>query len=141
MDDNIKTIKSSYDNEVDKLKSKTRDLKQSFTDQLYNLTMDSNQAIKVGAAALGVAIGGFLIYKLVSNAKAKKQKHTFAENGAIALTKMQSAGLGIVEMIKGAMASFILSIARDKIISFIERVNQKGNDAVEGLENAAAAKK
>lgn len=138
MEETVKPAKSAYSLEVDKLKQKTRELKDSFTNQLNQLTTDTNQAIKVGAIALGVAIGGYIVYRLVSSGGGKKKKYRESSEGSLPVAP-ERGGFDIVDMIKSAIATFILSIARERIIQFIERVNQKSDDATASADSVTTA--
>lgn len=138
MEETVKPAKSAYSLEVDKLKQKTRELKDSFTNQLNQLTTDTNQAIKVGAIALGIAVGGYIVYRLVSSGGGKKKKYREASEGNLPVAPEKS-GFDIVDMIKSAIASFILSIARERIIQFIERINQKSDEATASADSVTTA--
>lgn len=122
------TVKTSYKTEkssIQALREKTSELRKTITDQLGHLTADTNQIIKVGAITLGVAVGAWLVIKLAQGVRTKKEV-TYTPEGAV-VTKTSS--LPVVEMIKNAIATFLLSIARERIISFMEKMNQKHEES------------
>jgi hypothetical protein len=126
-----------YQNEIDKLKKKSHELQETFVTQMQRLTADGNQVLKAGALALAIGAAGFLAYRLVTN---RKGADAISE-GKNQLSRISSASSNVVEMIRNAMVSFLLSVLRERLISFIERVNQKSDDAIEGIDHAAAAAK
>ena len=123
--------------EIDELKRRTSQFKQSITDQLSNLTSDVNKMTRVGLVVAGVAVGTFIVYKLLSSRRSDEVEASL--DGEIAFGDHSKKvavhyrrELPIVTMIKNAIASFILGIARDKIMAFIEEVNNKYNDKIAG---------
>jgi len=127
-----------YQREIDKLKHKSHELQETIVTQMQRLTADSNQILKASTLAVAIGVVGFLAYRMVTS----RQKSSDAgQEGKQQLSRISSATSNVVEMIRNAMVSFLLSVLRERLISFIERVNQKSDDAIKSIDHAATAAK
>lgn len=123
MEETTKIATTGFASDLDRLKARTRELKNSVSQQLSNLSTDTNQALKVGLLIAGVAVGAWIVIKLTS----RGGKQVVVSNGA-ALVPTRSS-FPIVDTIRNAIAAFLLGIARDRIISFLERMNQPTDES------------
>ena len=119
-----------FASDLEHLKAKTKELKQNVSQQLTNLTTDTNQAVKIGVVLLGIAAGAWIVYKLSTRTE---RSVTLADGTKLVPVR---SSFPLLNTIKNAIAAWLLGMARERIINFLERVNEAQNE-VKGRTNTA----
>ncbi len=113
--------------ERQKLLSSSQKYKQALEEQVSGL---KDNAIKIALQGLvfgGVAIGTWLLVRTLVGKSTEKEEEKPEQ--AHPLTFAGNFTSGIVASIQGAIASFLLSIAREKIMEVIEHYLEKQQNA------------
>ncbi len=110
------------------LLSSTQKYKQALEDQVFNLKENAMKAALQGLIAGGVAIGTWLLVKSLVG-KSDKEEKSLPKSHALPAAGAASFTSGIVASIQAAIASFLLSIAREKIMEVIDNYLEKRNAA------------
>jgi hypothetical protein len=114
--------------ERQKLLSSSQKYKQALEDQVSYLKENAMKAALQGLIVGGVAVGTWLLVKTLTGKSGKEEKSS--QNGhALPAAGGSSFTSGIVASIQAAIASFLLSIAREKIMEVIENYLEKRNAA------------
>jgi hypothetical protein len=111
--------------ERQKLLSSSQKYKQALEDQVSNLR---ENAIKVSIQGLllgGVAIGTWLLIKALTG----KTEEEETPKGSLPASTGNSFTSGIMASIQSSIATFLLSIAREKIMEIIESYLERQNAA------------
>jgi hypothetical protein len=106
------------------LLSSTQKYRQALEEQASSLKENAISVAIQGAIFGGLAIGAWLLLKSLTP-KTKKEENSRSNHMPVSA----EAGIvsGIVASIQGAIASFLLSIAREKIMEVIEKYLDKQN--------------
>lgn len=111
-----------------KLLSSSQKFKQALEDQASHLKENAMKAALQGLIAGGVAIGAWMLIKSFSGKPAEEEKNR--QNGhSVPAASGSGFVSGIVASIQAAIASFLLSIAREKIMEVIEKYLENRNAA------------
>jgi hypothetical protein len=135
MNINNPAIRNSFDNEEDQknfLSQSTDRFKQALENQLQDFRKNAGHWARTGLVVGGVLVLTYVVARKIFSDK--KSKKAYKADGLVAESKQESL---IVSMIKSSIATFLLSIAREKIIQFIEQMNQK-NAAESDKDNISA---
>lgn len=136
--ESMESRREFYEQNIDKYK-------HAIDDQLSQLTSETKDRAKTGVIVIGAAaVSIWLISKLFSSSKSKKKaSSTTSYNkdaaNAKALYIQPPKENKMVEMIKAAIASFLLAIAKEKIANFIDNLNAS-NDGGTQLSNSSSKK-
>lgn len=131
MNINNPKVQNSFNEDEEKnfLSQSTDRFKHALENQLQDFKKNAGQWTRTGLVVGGVLVLTYVVArKIFSN---KKDKKTHKAEGLTVEHKQDSL---IVSMIKSSIATFLLSIAREKIIQFIEQMNPK--NAPESEKNA-----
>jgi hypothetical protein len=129
-----------YEQNIDKYK-------HALDDQLSQISSDAQSKAKTGLIVLGAAAVSFwLLKKLFSSSdsgKSSKKKASVGYERDLAYNKtlyvQPQKENKLAEMIKSAIASFLLAIAKEKIANFIDNLNAS-NDEGKPLSNSSSTK-
>lgn len=111
--------------ERQKLLSSSQKYKQALEEQVSSLKENAMKVALQGLVFGGVAIGTWLLVKTLVGKSAPEEK----PSKEVPAPAMSSFTSGIVASIQGAIASFLLSIAREKIMEVIENYLEKQHAA------------
>lgn len=125
---------SRDEDEKDFLSQSTDRFKQALENQLQDFKKNAGYWARTGAIVGGVLVVTYFVTKKVFFSGKNKKQAAKTDGITIAEPKQDSL---IISMIKSSIATFLLSIAREKIIQFIEQMNNK-NDA--GADKNAVSK-
>lgn len=105
--------------------SSTQKYKQALEDQVSSLKKNAMNIVLQGIIFGGLAVGTWYLVKSLSSENKDEEK-----SGQLPAASPGFVG-GIVASIQGAIASFLLSIAREKILEVIQKYMDK-QDAAPG---------
>ena len=114
-------ITEQLEQERDNLAARAREIRGTLEGQLGILTKDLMKAKNSLLVIAGVAVAGFIVYRVLSGPARRKVR---TENGGFAMVAKTREN-PFVTMIKSAIASFLLSVAREKLVSYLESLNSK----------------
>jgi hypothetical protein len=109
-------LKEALSQKSDELK---RELETDITSVSDNLESTAKKAVFI----VGAIVAAALVIRLLAP-KAKKVKVN-AAGGGQELMVINEPENGIVTMIKGAIATFLLNLAKERIMNFLEELNAR----------------
>lgn len=124
----MNTIPDTLNMERQKLISSSQKYKQALEEQVSGLKENAMKVALQGLVFGGIAIGTWLLVKMLAGKPEKEEKSELNGQSHPALSA-GSFTSGIVASIQAAIASFLLSIAREKIMEVIENYLEKQHAA------------
>lgn len=124
----------------DSLEKLKQDSRQKLNQHFQNLNSDLGK-LATGAAIVAGAIAGlFIVSKVLGiGEKGKKSKATATDSTKGALVPVSRPEHPIVAMVKGAIISFLLSIAKEKLMELIQHYQNKKTTSKDKNETNATA--
>lgn len=126
---------NDYQQQKDYLSRRTAHFKTAIERSIGDLTQNMSTTGKRVLIGVGVLAAGYIVFRLFSGRNAASEA-TVTEKGTVVVAAETESP--IVMMIKSAIASFLLAIAREKIMAYIEQLTRK--DEEPRTEPAVAAK-
>ena len=111
--------------------SKTKEYKDALQNQVSSLGDDLESTAKKSVFVLGAIVAAALVIKLLSPKRPKIAKDAKSDS----ITLVNEPESPIVSMIKSAIMTFLLNMARERIISFLEELNHRHVSAATGGSN------
>jgi len=115
-------------NTKEQLISKTKEYREALQNQVTHIGEDLQGTARKAVFVIGAVIAAAAIIKILSPKRPKIAKDAKNE----ALTLIQEPESPIISMIKSAIMTFLLNMARERIISFLDEINHRHAEAAKG---------
>ena len=118
---------NTFEDDKELLEMRTKRYKSAISKQFTDLGADMGKVVKGAAIAAGALVVGYAVYAMLSRLTGSKSSDEKSGDNQAALVPVVEKESVIATMIKTAIVSFLLGLAREQLVKYIEAY-QKQND-------------
>ena len=132
---------NTFEDDKELLEMRTKRYKTAISKQFTDLGADMGKVVKGAAIAAGAVVAGYAVYAMLSRLSGSKKKSENPADNQAALVPLAEKESVIATMIKTAIVSFLLGLAREQLVKYIEAYQKQNDGKLFGSVTAKESKR